>query len=163
METINKKIPVWFLILVFLSILLVSLCLWKTRNDSAWTSDTQADDIQYVKIAGKTLRVEVADTSAERAKGLSGRTGLKEEEGMLFVFPSLGRHAFWMKEMNFAIDIVWLGGDKQVVYVKENVLPESYPETFSPPEDAKYVLEAVSGFSARNNLKIGDAVEFSGL
>ena len=62
--------------------------------------------------------------------------------------------------MNFPIDIIWIGEDMKVVYIKKNAQPISYPESYSPTIDAKYVLEVVANFSDKNNLKEGDSVEF---
>jgi uncharacterized membrane protein (UPF0127 family) len=118
------------------------------------------NEIQYLKIAGKVLKVDLALTQKDQEQGLSGRKELNEEEGMLFVFNHTGQYPFWMKDMNFAIDIIWLGEDLRVVYIKKNALPESYPETFLPDQNAKYVLEVLSQFSEKNNLKVGDKVEF---
>lgn len=125
------------------------------------------NNIQYVKIAGKTLKVDLATTAKTQEQGLSGRKSLKENEGMLFVFDHMDKYSFWMKNMNFPIDIIWIGSastqggeDLHVVYIKKNTLPESYPETFTPNVDAKYVLEVNASFSEKNNLKVGDRVEF---
>lgn len=122
---------------------------------------------QYIKIAGKILKVDLALTSQEQEQGLSGRNKLNEDEGMLFVFNHMDKYSFWMKDMNFALDIIWLApsesGDDEdfrVVYIKKNATPESYPETFTPSQNAKYVLEVLSQFSEKNNLKEGDKVEF---
>ena len=105
----------------------------------------------------------LAQSLEDRVLGLSGREKLDENEGLLFIFDSPGIYPFWMKDMNFPIDIVWIGedsGEWRVVYIKKNAMPDSYPETFSPDKNAKYVLETVSGFFEKNNLKIGDTVEF---
>ena len=132
-----------------------------------WTA-VNFDNIKYVKIAGQSIKVDLALTSEEQRQGLSGRSGLQRDEGMLFVFDRPGKYPFWMKDMNFPIDIIWFapskGGDSEdlkVVYIKKNALPESYPENFSPPENAKYVLEVLAGFSEKNNLKEGDSVLFT--
>jgi|SRR3989344_6918491 len=121
-------------------------------------------DIRYVKMAGQRIKVDLASTPGEQGQGLSGRAPLKEDEGMLFVFERPGKYSFWMKDMNFAIDIIWIAGedfrDLKVVYIKEGARPESYPEQYVPDEDAKYVLEVVTGFSGKHNLKVGDKVEF---
>ena len=85
---------------------------------------------------------------------------MKKDEGMLFVFNHTGKYPFWMKDMNFPIDIIWIGEDLRVVYIKKDAKPESYPETFTPNQDAKYVLEVFSSFSEKNNLKEGDRVKF---
>ena len=121
------------------------------------------ENIKYVKIAGQEIKVDLALTDGEQAQGLSGRPSLAEDEGMLFVFANPGKYLFWMKDMNFPIDMIWLSSDLKVVYIEKNATPESYPETFGPgPNDgeAKYVLEVVSGFSDKNNLQVGDEVNF---
>ena len=118
-------------------------------------------DDKYIKIAGQTVKVDLALTPEEHAQGLSGRAGLAENTGMLFVFKTLGKHSFWMKDMNFAIDMIWVSEDLKVIYVKENASPESYPEIFGPEKKTKYVLEVPAGFSERHNLKIGDKAEFT--
>lgn len=119
------------------------------------------ENIKYVKIAGQNIKVNLAATDKAREQGLSGRNDLKENEGMLFIFDHEGLYSFWMKDMNFPIDIIWINKDLKVVYIKKNALPESYPETYSPSENAKYVLEVVSDFSEKNDLKAGDSVIFT--
>lgn len=148
-----NKMKIWkqlfFLILVIIFFLLFFIFFQKPG------------EIKIVKIAGQDVKVELAITSAEKEKGLSARQGLDENEGMLFVFDKPGEYAFWMKDMNFAIDIVWLDASNQVVHIEKNATPESYPNTFNPGVDAKYVLEVISGFSEKNNLKEGDSVIFT--
>ena len=56
--------------------------------------------------------------------------------------------------------MIWIGEDMNVVYIKNNAEPYSYPTTYGPQKDAMYVLETISGFSGKNNLKEGDKVEF---
>jgi uncharacterized membrane protein (UPF0127 family) len=114
----------------------------------------------YAEIGGQRLSVDVATTGKDKSRGLSGRESLASNEGMLFVFENPGQYPFWMKDMNFPIDIIWIGEDLRVVYVKNNATPESYPEAFGPSGSAgsaKYVLEVAAGFSDKNNLKIGDS------
>ena len=117
-------------------------------------------EIHYVKIAGVTLKVDLALTPETQEQGLSGRSELKEDESMLFVFNHTDKYPFWMKDMNFPIDIIWIGEDLRVVYIKKDAKLESYPEVFAPDKDARYVLEVFSSFSEKNNLKEGDKVEF---
>lgn len=113
-----------------------------------------------VFIGGMTIKIEIADTEALREKGLSGHRPLKENEGMLFVFEKPDIYSFWMKDMLFPIDILWLDSEKEIVYIKKDAQPLSYPEAFSSNLPAFYVLELSSGFSDRYNLKIGDKVSF---
>src|SRR3989338_7646161 len=116
--------------------------------------------IPNFKINGVEINVELASTPEARAQGLSGRASLGENEGMLFIFEKPGKYDFWMKDMNFPIDIIWLASDLRVVYIKKDARPESYPESFVSNEEAKYVLEVVSGFSDKYNLQIWDRAEF---
>ncbi|MBU0612056.1 DUF192 domain-containing protein, partial [Patescibacteria group bacterium] len=106
----------------------------------------EPEDIKYVEIARKTLKVGIALTKEEQKEGLSGKDILRDDEGMLFVFSNPEKYAFWMKNMNFPIDIIWIGEDLRVIYVKKDARPESYPEVFVPTENATYVLEVISGF-----------------
>jgi hypothetical protein len=119
------------------------------------------EDIKQVKIAGQVLNVDLAITPEAQAEGLSSRGTLDKNEGMLFVFPQPGRYPFWMKDMNFPLDIIWIGEDLKVVYIQKNALPESYPESFTPEKNAKYVLEVSEAFADKNNLKEGDSVLFT--
>jgi uncharacterized membrane protein (UPF0127 family) len=118
----------------------------------------------YVIIAGVRLSVEVADTPAERGRGLSGREMLPENSGMLFVFDTPGRYGFWMYGMKFPLDIIWIDESLKVVYFVENAQPcVNICETYEPPADALYVLEVNAGFVKKYGLKTGDVVELGGL
>ena len=111
-------------------------------------------------IEGQQVDVIVADTSAERAKGLGGRERLGDREGMLFTFSSASEYCIWMKDMNFSIDAVWLDGDKKVVDTNENISPETYPKSFCPTESAQYILEVGAGKVSEWQIEVGDQAEF---
>lgn len=104
------------------------------------------------------LRVSVADTDAKRQQGLSGVTSLDAEEGMLFVFDKTGDYLFWMKDMNFPIDIFWIDEDFKIVHIEENVKPEYYPARYGSTEPARLVLETNAFFAKTFNIKVGDRV-----
>ena len=120
-----------------------------------------AETIRSVTIGGQNLSVTLADTADERTQGLSGHPGLKDNEGMLFVFDEPGKYYFWMRGMNFSIDMIWISEDMRVVYIKKDAQPEDYLSTFGPDVNAKYVLEVNSGFSDKYNLEVGDLVRFN--
>ena len=122
--------------------------------------DVQTEYSHEVALSGIPIKVEFADTKAKQAQGLSGRSGLKEDEGMLFVFDRPFAYKFWMKDMNFAIDMIWFNKDKKRIYIEKNATPESYPTLFGPNQEALYVLETASGWSDRHNIKVGDTLEF---
>jgi uncharacterized membrane protein (UPF0127 family) len=118
-----------------------------------------------IEIANHLINLEIADTNTKRELGLSGHKPLADDQGMLFVFNNIGKYPFWMKDMLFPIDIIWLEpsnieGVLNVVYIEKNAQPNSYPATFGGQIDAQYVLEVNAGFSDKNNLKIGDQVKF---
>lgn len=102
--------------------------------------------------------VTLAASAAVRERGLSGTAGLGESEGMLFLFEYPGRMAFWMKDMRFPIDIIWIGSDWKVVDITHDLAPETYPQTFSPLSDAQYVLEVNAGFAERHGIAVGRSV-----
>jgi uncharacterized membrane protein (UPF0127 family) len=114
-----------------------------------------------VTLGGVVLRTRIADTDALRTQGLSGTKELAPDEAMLFTFDTLAMYGFWMKDMNYSIDIIWLDANKHIVYIKEHALPESYPAIYSPKTSALYVIEVPDGFSNAHELKVGYQVLFS--
>ena len=122
-----------------------------------------------VKIAEVKIPVELADTNEKRAKGLSDRTSLDENSGMLFVFDKKSiTPVFWMKDMLIPIDMIWIG-DGKIVKIDKNVpapvagTPDNKLPNYSPGSPIDYVLEVNSGFSDKNKFKVGDSVDLSGI
>lgn len=145
--------------------LLAALIAVSFFNSTTWachsyqTADNYRKD-KAVTINDKQFSVEVPDSSEARMWGLSGRPCIGDDQAMLFVFEEAGVHCFWMKEMQFFIDIVWLDADKRIIYVKENADPASYPKHFCPPSPAKYVLEFSAGTAQRLGLASGQQLSF---
>jgi len=113
-----------------------------------------------VTIRNKNIAVEVAGTEQTRQLGLSGRENLKRGEGMLFVFEQPDYYVFWMKNMNFPLDIVWIGGG-EIVDIKSNLAAEGeHPSNFyHPAQPADYALEVNGGEAGEYGWEIGDKVE----
>ena len=114
------------------------------------------------------LVAEVVDTPASRELGLSGRSSMRDNEGMMFVFDHPGRYGFWMKDMLFPLDIVWINQNGVVVHIERNLSPVSYrvlprtnPETFINTPDASYVLEVNAGRADEYGLYLGSKVKIS--
>lgn len=120
-------------------------------------------------VGDKMLSAQVVSTPEEMEQGLSGRAGMEDGQGMLFDF---GKGAtvtpnFWMKDMNFSLDFIWIKNNKvigitknvpapiksQGQKIKDNELP-LYP----PPSPVDAVLEVNAGWTERNKIKIGDEV-----
>lgn len=111
-----------------------------------------------IELKGQAVSVFVADTPEERERGLSGWSGLADGEGMLFVFAKDDRYAFWMKDMLFSIDILWLSKAGMIVHREENVASETYPTAFAPSTEARYVVELPAGYVAEHAIQVGDFV-----
>ncbi|MDP4007641.1 MAG: DUF192 domain-containing protein [Candidatus Peregrinibacteria bacterium] len=117
-----------------------------------------------VLIDGVDVPVKVARSDSDRMLGLSGRESLSEDSGLLFVFENPGLHSIWMKDMNFPIDIIWIGlddskdGKLRVFDIRQNVNPDTYPTSFKPVIPSLYVLEVNSGFAENHDINIGDTV-----
>ena len=108
-------------------------------------------------LGGINLKLDISDTEALREQGLSGRSGLADNTGMLFKFDKSGIYGFWMKDMKFSIDMVWILKNK-VVFIEKNVAPESYPKVFYPSGSADAVVELPAGFSLAHGLKVGSVL-----
>jgi len=119
------------------------------------------DDKVNVRIGSVKIEATVAGTETERAKGMSGKVYVADNQGMLFVFPHDAKWQIWMKDMKVPIDIVWLDASKKVVSLRKNVPPSSYPGHFTPPADARYVLEIASGAAQKANIELGVRAEFT--
>lgn len=116
------------------------------------------DKRAIVNIGGNNIIASVADTKASRTKGLSGVEYMGPREGKLFVFEEEDFHSFWMKDMNFSIDIIWINELGTVVDIKENISPSTYPDSFVPRSPALSVLEVNSGYVKEQGVKVGDQV-----
>lgn len=113
-----------------------------------------------VTIGDAMVLIEVVDTPASMSRGLSERESLDENAGMLFVYEEAGLYHFWMLNMNFSIDIIWVGKDNTILDITHDLSPDTYPETFTSLGPAQYVLEVNAGWVQRNNVAIGMEVMF---
>jgi hypothetical protein len=113
-----------------------------------------------VMIKGHVIKVEIANTPESRAKGLSGREKLGADEGMLFVMDNKRYHSFWMADMKFPIDIIWISDNKVVDLTKNAPIPtdpKNIP-VFTPSTEVNRVLEVNAGYIEANSIAIGDEV-----
>lgn len=151
-----KKYLTLFFLAAFFFILIAGL----TRHFEAGDSSVESEE--SLVVGSKTLRIERVTESAEQSIGLSKYAAISSDFGMLFEFPESGSHGFWMKDMRFAIDIIWIDTDGRIVHIEHSVSPETYPTVFGAETDARYVLEAVAGFAKQENLEVGDRLEITG-
>ncbi len=115
-------------------------------------------------IGNDTITLEVVNDAESKRKGLSNRDGIDSDNGMLFDFrEEINRKPnFWMKDMRFAIDIIWIK-DNKIIHINEDVPPpksitDQLP-TYGPPSEIDFVLEVQSGLSKGSEWKIGDEIK----
>lgn len=116
-------------------------------------------DQPRVILRDTTYHVSVMRTEAELQKGLSGTDSLPTGQAMLFVFSDDAKWTMWMKDMKYPIDIVWLDANANVVYTVKKAQPSSYPKTFGPVTDSRYVIELPSGTIEQTGISIGDKAQ----
>lgn len=116
-----------------------------------------------VRFGDTVVQVDIAASIPTQRRGLSGRESLPDGTGMAFLFANNpAKHAIWMKDMLFAIDIVW-ARDGKIVDIAPNVQPPATPEeplqTYLPRVESDIVIELPAGFALEHGFKIGDSVE----
>jgi uncharacterized membrane protein (UPF0127 family) len=106
-----------------------------------------------------TVEVRIADTPTERYRGLSDAEKLPPGEGMLFVFPQEDERAFVMREMDFALDILFVGADRRVNAIRSAPTPPPNASDLTRYRgQAKWVLEVPRGWAVRHGIEPGDRV-----
>ncbi len=109
-------------------------------------------------LQGRPYKVVVSHTDEMRQQGLSNTLTIPHD-GMLFVFPEEEFAGFWMEDMNYSIDIVWMDADSKIVDITKEVSPKTYPKVFYPTEPVKYVLEFPGGFSDSIGIQVGSRID----
>ncbi len=157
----GRKLP---LIVLFLAFLCFSFFVfWRVVIQPSKISSQSEYETQIVSINDTKINVMLADTPAKQMLGLGKRKTLADNQGMLFPYPRKVTPYFWMKDMAFSIDIIWIS-DTKIVGIEKNVdpptinTPDSELTRYAPQEPINFVLEVNSGFSDKNNIKIGDEI-----
>jgi uncharacterized membrane protein (UPF0127 family) len=117
-------------------------------------------------VNGSTIVLEVADDGDELTRGLSGRDGLDDDAGMLFVWEEPGVRTLWMKETRFPLDFLWLDEERRVVSIEANVPPQpGAPDSelirYSSGAPVRYAIELDAGMIAALGIAVDDVVEFA--
>lgn len=136
----------------------------------AWCSTPQAvvapkentPTAPQVCVTNRCRTVEVADEVKEQQRGLMNRTQMDEDKGMLFVFSQIGSWQFWMKDTLIPLDMIWLDGKGEIVYIASDVPPctlwDSCPGYWPTEKLARYVLELNAGQAMKYGLQTGALV-----
>ncbi len=147
----NLRLLVGAAVVLFIGLLIITFVMSKQATQ--------------VTINNKTFNVKIADTEKERQIGLSNTEKLSENQGMLFVFDKPDFYSFWMKNMDYPIDIIYISGDK-VTTVIENAKPgssEANLEIYQPDSASDKVLEVNAGLAKKYNIKKGTVVKTGSL
>ena len=118
-----------------------------------------------VTIDSQSFNVTVATSETERDKGLSETKSIAPNQGMIFLFDKAGYYSFWMKNMKFPIDIIFINND-QIVTIHGNaqiIKDQENPIIYSSTGASDKVLEIQAGLSKKYNFKIGDKVKYENL
>ena len=155
MKSNKTKISLIFLI-VFLGIIAYSV----TSEHGGGENHVQGSP--YLEINNIKIPIEIVDTEETRRLGLSYRESLEKDSGMLFVMPSKQVSSYWMKDMNFPLDIIWIDGER-IVNISRDLPPGgSHPDiSYSSDLPVDYVLEVNGGFCDKSGIKIDDRMVFN--
>lgn len=155
MNKTGKIISLAAIIILFL----LGVAYLVTRKNITESEQFQGREQKSISIRDHAFSAVISKTEAELTQGLSNTNPITENEAMLFVFPAPGIYNFWMKDMRYPIDILWINTDKKIIFIQKNATPESYPEGFGPTDtQAVMVLEIKAGLSDKVGIRIGDNV-----
>lgn len=128
-------------------------------------ADTKMDFAEFpqgtIRVDDVVVQVQIADTEPRRVLGLMHQNELPYDQGMIFIFDSVGQYSLWMRNVQFPLDMIWFDKDGVVVHIEERVPPcltalEAMTcPSIAPEVDALYILEATGGFVEMHNIQLG--------
>jgi len=154
----KKKLPAIFLVI---AVFLAGVFWLLIKEKTALPRLSQFGNTEKeIHLNGNNFLAEVADTPEKRALGLSGRPELCPECAMLFIFEKPSTVSFWMKDMQFDLDIIWISGN-EIIGIAKNVSHErGSAEIVRASGLVDKVVEINAGVSEKLDLKAGDKVDF---
>jgi uncharacterized membrane protein (UPF0127 family) len=147
----NIRLLLGAIVVIFLALLIISYVLSKQTTK--------------VTVGTTTFNAKIADSEKEREIGLSKTNKLTDKDSMLFLFENSSKYSFWMKDMKFPIDIIFIR-DGKVVDVVKNAKPvnaNSPLDIYQPEEEADKVLEINAGLSDKLNIVKGTIIKIENL
>ena len=117
-----------------------------------------ATETATVRFNDVTVAADVASTPSQLSRGLSGRDSLSADRGMLFILGQDSTAAFWMKDMKFPIDIIWIHDDTVVDIDADVPVASGTPPLYTPVSPVNYVVEVNAGFAETHHIAIGSSV-----
>ena len=166
---------IYVILFVGISILIITLNqtrkkgLTNTQNGKYSNGQTNPNlfakegELKFLNAAGDLIAeidIEIADDDVQTTQGLMYRRSMKQNRGMLFIFPDEVERSFWMKNTLLSLDIMYLSANKEIVSISENAPPKS-EESIGSEVPAKYVVEVNAGFVTQYQIKVGDRMTFT--
>ena len=152
-----KQARFWIALLVIVAMLGFVFYTFYARTQGAKNAGPQLETAT-ITVGNGILIVDVAQTVAEQQHGLSDRPSMAQDHGMIFPISPPGRPGFWMKDMSFPLDMIYINKGR-VVEIKNNMQPLLVPIPFYPDAETDTVLEVNAGWAAKNYLSVGDSVQ----
>jgi len=154
---------------IFLATALIFLAISCSRSPAKdKASEMDLTPRSTLMIGGTKISVEIADTAEKRNRGLSGRTSMEEDQGMLFDFKNsqTTKPGFWMIDMKFDLDLIWIKDNRVIEITKSVPHPKTGTDSselpiYYPEHAIDTVVEVNSGFSDRRGIKVGDVLTFN--
>ncbi len=155
----NYKLKKFKPVCGLLIVSLLAWCLYFTLAYEGQAPLTSRPCVLKLQSSAQCISLETVASDEQRVQGLSGRKSMIDTQGMLFVFDKPIKSCFWMKDMNFGLDIIWLDHDKKIVQIDRGVTPESYPKNFCPGHAAQFVIEVNDGIANQAGLSVGQTLK----
>ncbi len=159
-----QKITIVVLAIAVIGFFIYNNLLKKHEPNLEYYTFTKEGELTFTDSLG-TLKakidLEIADNDYERQLGLMNRNEMKENEGMLFIFPESKDLSFWMRNTLISLDMIFVNDQKKIVTIHKytKILSDQSYTTTAP---AKYVVEVVAGFTDRHNINVGDKIDWIG-
>jgi hypothetical protein len=160
----TQRIIVGVVVVAFLGFFIFNNFFNNKEPEVEYYTFTKEGELTFTDSLG-TLKakidLEIADTEYERQLGLMNRKEMKENEGMLFIFPMQQLQSFWMRNTLISLDIMFVNDQKKIVTIHKDtkILSDaSYPST----QPSVYVVEVLAGFTDRHNIQVGDRINWMG-
>lgn len=132
----------------------------KPVHEEEFYTFTKEGELTFTDSLGNTkakIDLEIADNEFKRQLGLMNRKSMKDNEGMLFIFPVERMQSFWMRNTFFSLDMIFVNKDKRIVTIHKHtkkLSDQSYPST----KPAMYVVEVNAGYTDKHNIVVGDKI-----
>lgn len=115
--------------------------------------------LKNIKINKSNLKVKFAKTKQEHKQGLMGIDSLPEDQGMIFCYPGEQKMSFWMKDTKIPLSIAFIDKNKKIIAIEDMKPLDTSGTKFN--NKAQWALEVNQGWFEKNNIKLGDKVNFN--